>query len=84
MARWTILAYAVVSVISLVSWPVRRFAGERGWIDVAADILNLPIAHSFFGAVLLFLLTGALLRRKRFALWIVVFLQALGVLATPT
>ena len=84
VARWTLLAYAVISVVSLASWPVRRLASERGWIDVTADILNLPVAHSFFGAVLLFLLTGALVRRKRFALWIVIFFQALGVLATPT
>ncbi len=52
-------------------------------MDVVTDVLNLPLAHSFFGAVLLFLLTGALLRRKRFALWIVIAFQALGVLATP-
>ena len=84
VARWTVLAYAVISVISLVSWPVRRLASERGWIDVAADITNLPLSHSFFGAILLFLLTGALVRRKRFALWIVIFFQGLGVLATPT
>ncbi len=84
VARWTVLAYAVISVVSLASWPVRRLASERGWIDVTADILNLPVSHSFFGAILLFLLTGALVRRKRFALWIVLFFQVLGVLATPT
>ena len=83
VARWTILAYSVISVIALASWPVRRIATERSWLDNTADLLNLPLAHSFFGAVLLFLLTGALLRRKRFALWIVIAIQALGVLATP-
>lgn len=83
IARWTILAYSVIAVVALASWPVRRIAAERSWVDVTADVLNLPLAHSFFGAVLLFLLTGALLRRKRFALWIVIGFQALGVLAAP-
>ncbi|MET3808049.1 lysyl-tRNA synthetase class 2 [Nakamurella sp. UYEF19] len=81
LARWTILAFSIVSIISLASWPVRRIAVERGWIDVAADVLNLPLSHSFFGAVLLFLLTGALVRRKRFAVWIVIGYQSLGIIA---
>ena len=83
LARATVLAYAIISALAVVSWPDRRLAAERSWADVLADVLNLPLAHSFFGGVLLFLLTGALLRRKRFALWIVIAFQVLGVLATP-
>jgi len=80
LARWTVLAYVVIATLSLSSWPIGRIGAERGWAEVVADVLNLPLTHSLFGTVLLFLLTGALVRRKRFALWIVVFYQALGVL----
>jgi len=80
VARWTIALYLVTSTLSLVSWPVRRLTPERGWVDVVADVLNLPLSHSLFGAVLLFLLTGSLLRRKRFGLWIVIGFEALNVL----
>ncbi len=83
LARWTVLAYSAISLLALASWPVRRLASDRGWLDILVDVLNLPLSHSFFGAVLLFLLTGALLRRKRFALWIVIAFQVVGVLTTP-
>ena len=79
VARWTILLYAITSVFAAVSWPVRRFAPDRGWIDTVTDVLNLPLSHSLFAAVLLFLLTGALLRRKRFGLWIVIVVEGLNV-----
>ena len=71
--------FLVASLFSLVTLPVRRLPRAQGWVDVASDIFNVPVARSIFGVVLLFLLTGALLRRKRFAMWIVVAVQATGV-----
>ncbi|SDO54035.1 lysyl-tRNA synthetase, class II [Nakamurella panacisegetis] len=80
VARWTILLYAITSVFAAVSWPVRRLTADRGWVDTIADVLNLPLSHSLFAAVLLFLLTGSLLRRKRFGLWIVIWFEAINVI----
>lgn len=80
VARSTIAVYSLASVLTLVMWPLGRFSSGESWVETAGDILNLPLAYGLFGAVLLFLLTGALLRRKRFAVWIVMALQLVGVL----
>lgn len=76
--RVTVLVYSIASILAVTEWPLGRFSSGRGWVDVLGDVLNLPIADGLFGAVLLLLLTGALLRRKRFAVWIVIGLQAAG------
>ncbi|WP_222618401.1 bifunctional lysylphosphatidylglycerol synthetase/lysine--tRNA ligase LysX [Nakamurella sp. PAMC28650] len=80
VARWTVLIYSVASVATLAAWPLGRFSSGQGWVDVAGDVLNLPLAYGLFGSLLMFLVTGSLLRRKRFGLWIVLILQMLGVL----
>lgn len=80
VARLTVLVYSVASVVTLAAWPLGRFTSGRSWLEVVGDVLNLPLAYGLFGSVLLFLLTGALLRRKRFGVWIVIGLQLSGVL----
>jgi lysyl-tRNA synthetase class 2 len=80
VARWTVLMYSVASIATLAAWPLGRFSSGQGWVDVAGDVLNLPLAYGLFGSLLMFLVTGSLLRRKRFGLWIVLILQVLGVL----
>lgn len=80
LARLTVLVYSVASVVTLAAWPLGRFTSGHSWLEVVGDVLNLPLAYGLFGSVLLFLLTGALLRRKRFAVWIVIGLQMSGVL----
>jgi lysyl-tRNA synthetase class 2 len=80
IARWTSLVFVLAALFSLVTLPVRRQPRLESWVDVLSDIFNVPLAHTIFGVVLLFLLTGALLRRKRFALWIVVAVQATGII----
>ena len=80
VARWTVLIYVLTSLFALAWLPVRRGPGEVGWADAITDALNLPVLHNVFGVLALFLLTGALVRRKRFALWIVIITQILGVL----
>lgn len=79
LARLTVLVYFLSSVLTLASWPLGRFTSGQSWVETVGDVLNLPLAYGLFGAVLLFLLTGALLRRKRFAVWIVIVLQLIGV-----
>ncbi len=79
MARWTSLVFLLAALFSLITLPVRREPRLQSWVDVLSDIFNVPLARSIFGVVLMFLLTGALLRRKRFALWIVVAVQATGI-----
>lgn len=80
VARTTIAVYSLASVLTLAEWPLGRFTSGSGWVETVGDVLNLPVAYGLFGAMLLFLLTGALLRRKRFAMWIVLGLQTVGVL----
>ena len=79
VARWTIAVYVIVSVFDLAWLPVRRAPRDVGWVDVVIDVLNLPVLANLPGVLALFLLTGALLRRKRFALYLVVATQVLGV-----
>jgi lysyl-tRNA synthetase class 2 len=78
VARVTVLVYFIASILAVVQSPLGRFSSGPGWVDVLGDVLNLPIADGLFGAVLLLLLTGALLRRKRFAVWVVIGLQIAG------
>src|SRR3954454_24641039 len=59
---------------------------DRGVIwDMAFGLLNIPVASSFLAVIVLFLVTRALIGRKRVALWLIGFFQltgiAIGVLA---
>ncbi len=74
------MVYLVTSLFSLFWLPIRRGPERIGWTDTVADALNLPLLHNLFGVLMLFLLTGALVRRKRFALWLVILTQVFGVL----
>ncbi len=79
-ARLTVLVFVLASALAVAGIVTRRLPEQQGLTDVFSDVLNLPATHSLFGAVWLLLLTGALLRRKRFAMWIVVSLEGFGVL----
>ncbi len=81
VARWVVLVYSVAAVSSLATWPARRGEFDPStWWDRLTEIVNLPVVSSLFWSIALVLLAGALVRRKRFALWIVMVFQAIGVL----
>ncbi|WP_188940390.1 bifunctional lysylphosphatidylglycerol synthetase/lysine--tRNA ligase LysX [Nakamurella endophytica] len=79
VARWTVVVYVVASLFTVLDLPHRIGAREFDPLDAVADTLNLPVLHNVLGVLIMFLLTGALVRRKRFALWIVLATQLLGV-----
>ena len=64
---------ALFSVLSVVARGSFRSAGEE-----AFGAVNLPVGPSLFSVALLVLLGGALRRRLRLALWVLVLCQALA------
>jgi lysyl-tRNA synthetase class 2 len=64
------------SLVSLILRPVRWIR----WIDDLFGLLNLPAGPSLFSTVLLFVVGGAVRRRMRVSLWLLLAFQALAVL----
>lgn len=83
-ARWVAVFYSFAAFISLTYW--HRHPGERQhfWPERFFGLFNVPMSESFFVGLLLFVLAGALLRHKRFAFWVVLILQLLGVVRAMT
>ncbi len=79
-ARWVALFYCFAAAVSLTYWHRRAGNLRHFWPERFFGMFNVPMSESFFVGLLLFVLAGALLRHKRFAFWIVLVLQALGVL----
>jgi lysyl-tRNA synthetase class 2 len=65
---------------SIVSLLLRRVHGAR-WIDDGFGVFNLPVGPSLFSATVLLILGGALHRRKRLALWVLLTFQVVAVVS---
>jgi len=72
--RVVILA-GIWSIFSIILRPVHWIH----WIDDVFGVINLPVAPSFFSIVFLLVLGGAVQRRKRIALWVLIVLQAFAI-----
>lgn len=80
-ARLIVWVYALASVLAVVLWLMRLLGPSHvRWPSVAFGTLNVPLTPSLVSVVTLFLLTGALLRRKRIALVVVGSFQVVGLL----
>ncbi|WP_106348192.1 bifunctional lysylphosphatidylglycerol synthetase/lysine--tRNA ligase LysX [Antricoccus suffuscus] len=79
-ARWVAVVYSFAALVSLTYWHHHAGFVQHFWPERFFGLFNVPMSESFFVGLLLFVLAGALLRHKRFALWIVLIFQALGVL----
>jgi lysyl-tRNA synthetase class 2 len=64
------------SLVSLLLHPVRWVR----WIDDLFGLVNLPAGPSLFSTVLLFVVGGAVRRRMRITLWLLLAFQALAAL----
>jgi lysyl-tRNA synthetase class 2 len=64
------------SLLSLILRPVRWIR----WIDDLFGLLNLPAGPSLFSTVLLFVVGGAVRRRMRVSLWLLLAFQGLAVI----
>lgn len=73
--------YVLASVLSVWVWVVDPVGFAR-WTTFAFTTLNIPLTASFVSVAVLFLVTGALVRRKRLALLAVFAFQILGSLVS--
>lgn len=77
-ARLMTAVYATATAVAAG----RLLFGHHGrgvfW-DMAFGLLNVPVASSFLAVVVLFLVTRALIGRKRVALWLIAFFQVVGI-----
>ncbi|MEO7261187.1 MAG: bifunctional lysylphosphatidylglycerol synthetase/lysine--tRNA ligase LysX, partial [Jatrophihabitantaceae bacterium] len=64
------------SLVSLILRPLRWIR----WIDDLFGLVNLPAGPSLFSTVLLFVVGGAVRRRMRVSLWLLLAFQALAAL----
>jgi lysyl-tRNA synthetase class 2 len=62
------------SIVSIVFRPVRWVH----WVDQAFGLLNLPVSPSIFSVTLLLVLGGALQRRKRISVWVLLVFQSVA------
>lgn len=80
-ARIIVWVYALASVLSvalwILSWARPSFVH---WPRVVLGALNIPVGPSLVSVVGLFLVTGALIRRKRIALVLVAVFELAGLL----
>jgi len=82
--RWAkvlVRAFALATVVALALWFVRLLRPSLvHWPTVVLGALNIPLSPSLVSVVTLFLLSGALVRRKRIALVTVAVFQLAGML----
>ncbi|MCU1670178.1 MAG: putative lysyl-tRNA synthetase [Blastococcus sp.] len=77
------VARVIGAVVSLAAiWSVLSVVVRGDWRQAGEELfglVNLPVGPNLFSVVLLVLLAGALRRRLRFALWILVLFQVLAI-----
>jgi lysyl-tRNA synthetase class 2 len=82
--RWAkvlVWAFALATLLALVLWFVHLLRPSLvHWPTMILGALNIPLSPSLVSVVTLFLLTGALIRRKRMALVIVAAFELAGML----
>ncbi len=75
--------YALASVLAVLLWAVHLLRPSfTHWPTVVMGALNVPVSPSLVSVVVLVLLTGALLRRKRVALLVVALFELGGLLVS--
>ena len=80
-AQLLTLVYALSTLLAAVGWLVTRGHPTRlEGVELAAGLLNVPLAYSLVSAAVLALVTRALLGRKRVGLLAVAAFQVLGML----
>ena len=82
IARWVIGIYSIATLLTLFTWiisPLRRGHGFTWW-EITASLLNIPSSHTLVSAVIMVVMTSALITRKRAALYAVIFFQVIGIL----
>ena len=82
IARWVIGIYSIATILTLFTWiisPLRRGHGFTWW-EITASLLNIPSSHTLVSAVIMVVMTSALITRKRAALYAVIFFQVIGIL----
>ena len=80
-AKLIVWVYAVACVLSVVLWVAHLLRPSLAyWPTMVLGALNIPVSPSLVSVVVLVLLTGALLRRKRVALVIVALFELAGLL----
>lgn len=80
-ARVLIGLYVVASLLALWAWAVKPRTLTR-WTAIVFTNLNVPFTLSFVSVAVLGLVAGALVRRKRLALWAVFGFQLSGTLVS--
>ncbi|MDO5681714.1 MAG: bifunctional lysylphosphatidylglycerol synthetase/lysine--tRNA ligase LysX [Propionibacteriaceae bacterium] len=72
--------YAAATILALAGLVTQRSGHHTAsWVERIFELLNVPVAHSLVSVVALAIITGALLRRKRIGLLIVLFFQLVGI-----
>ncbi|MFW0185357.1 bifunctional lysylphosphatidylglycerol synthetase/lysine--tRNA ligase LysX [Rothia sp. CCM 9418] len=84
-ARWVIGIYTISFALSFVSWVLTPFHKNHvgyPWWEILLGAMNIPVDHTLVSAVVLLLITTALIRRRRVGLYAVVFFQYAGILVS--
>ena len=82
-AKLIVWVYALACVLSMALWAAHLLRPSFAyWPTVLLGTLNVPVSPSLVSVVVLVLLTGALLRRKRVALVVVALFEAAGLLVS--
>ena len=71
----------IATILTLFTWiisPLRRGHGFTWW-EITASLLNIPSSHTLVSAVIMVVMTSALITRKRAALYAVIFFQVIGI-----
>ncbi|MFW0110087.1 bifunctional lysylphosphatidylglycerol synthetase/lysine--tRNA ligase LysX [Rothia sp. P13129] len=84
-ARWVIGIYTISSALAFFSWVLTPFHKNHvgyPWWEILLGAMNIPVDHTLVSAIVLILITTALIRRRRVGLYAVVFFQYAGILVT--
>ncbi|WP_346846116.1 bifunctional lysylphosphatidylglycerol synthetase/lysine--tRNA ligase LysX [uncultured Rothia sp.] len=81
IAHWIIGIYFLGTVLSVSSWILSPLHKGRAftWWELTFSYLNVPLSRSLVSVIVLVLITSALLKRRRVALYGVIAFQVLGI-----
>ena len=79
LARLLTATYALGAVTALLVWLFSTRAGRPSLGERVFGVLNVPVARSFLSVVVLVLVTGALVTRRRAGLLVVGLFQVVGI-----
>lgn len=79
-ARALITTHTLATVVAFVGWVVQRSHGRPAtWLEVAFNVINIPVNYSAVASVVVGLAAVALVRRKRVGLLAAVAFQVVGI-----